>query len=150
MQKTIIFLFSLITLFLLANCQKSEIFVNGLEEIDLGSCIEFSDYHYVIDSEENYLNLLTDLRTDSADCKTYLLPPIDFSEKTLIGFFTKGVGCTIFYTREVLLAPEREAYIYKVVVNQQGSCRDPFPEMNWITVPKLPENYEVIFDVSYH
>ena len=138
----------LITL-LCTQCSKTDLItIEGIETIDIIDCFEISETQLVINDAATYQTMLAQ-KVFSDPCSSYILPEVNFVEKTLLGKFTEALACDVFYERRVEADPDSESYIYRITVHLDGQCQFSNTSMNWITVPKLPENYTVSFEVDY-
>ncbi len=115
------------------------------------SCISPYEHNvtdeFVIRSQEEYA-MLTQYLSTAPDCANFTLPSIDFSEKTLLGKYTTGTGCTIDFERHVYRNDDAKTVTYVITVIEEGNCEMLGMSMNWITIPKIPQDYKVIFDVE--
>ncbi len=105
---------------------------------------KITENKHIINSEEDYYNLFADIMY----CDTSELPQVDFMKYTLLGQYASG-GCEVKFIREVIDNPESDEYLYSIIVRDCGSCQKLRYDMNWVLVPKLPENYTVRFSVEY-
>ena len=130
---------------------KDYIVIEGWEEIGIASCMYLDNESYVIDDTTSYHALLNNGIIDSIVCADYTLPPIDFSRKTLLGHYSSISGCNAFYERELLANPKDKTYTYSIQVTSEKTCSEPsiIEHYNWIVVPKIPEAYNVDFEVTY-
>lgn len=135
-------------LLLCSSCNKDNlIIIEGLSTINIADCMLLPQQEYVVSDTASYNALL--LHRDSTDeCSSYVLPPIDFSQKTLLGKQTIVDGCTASYTYTILADPEKRVYHYQVKAVPGGNCHNEIRNMNWITIPRLPDNYTVQFEVT--
>lgn len=109
-----------------------------VSSISVNSCDEpFYDKAFLI---TNNVELDAVLATNNNCAK----PEIDFSEYALLGMyaFTANTGS---YYREVVKDTANNQYIYTVKVTNCGNCNCLSENMNWVTVPKLPEEWSVKF-----
>ena len=74
-----------------------------------------------------------------------LLPEIDFSNSSLLGLFTTS-QCKSKYIREVVQNEENQAYDYNILVKNCGTCKKSGLSYNWVTVPKIPDGWDVSFN----
>lgn len=104
----------------------------------------------VIRDEAAYERFAEEIRIDlqNADCDTASLPPIDFSQHSLIGVYTRGGGCKADYERTVSLNHDDRQVTYQVSVTYSGLCYMLISHFNWALIPALPSNYSVHFEVS--
>lgn len=77
------------------------------------------------------------------DCVGADLPKIDFSQRTIIGLYTAGGGCSIEFKRTVSRDDAAKKIVLSVVVLSEGECEKMGMSMNWVSVPVIPEDYEV-------
>ena len=123
--------------------------VNDVKEINIvGFCVNLSkNYGYVINDDSTYMSLL--ISNPQQDlCKTYELPVIDFSQKTLLGKHAFGSGCSINFKRQVIVSDKEKKCIYIIKVKERGGCLMLNSSWNWITIPKVPFDYSIIFEVK--
>lgn len=73
------------------------------------------------------------------------LPAIDFNNYTLLGLETTG-GCETKYIREVEREDNGNTH-YKIIVKSCGTCKKLSISYNWVTIPKIPDNASVTFEV---
>lgn len=123
-----------------------------VEEIILSTgCLNLSkEIDYVINDESSYLALIDTFipNYSSPGCEDYTLPDIDFSTVTLLGKYASGGGCSIDFKRTVLISEKEKEYKYIIKVKEKGSCLMFGSSWNLITVPKLPSDYTVKFEVK--
>ena len=99
---------------------------------------------HIINSEEEYYNLFDDIMyCDSSD-----LPQVDFKKYTMLGQYASG-GCEVKFIREVTNDEKTHEYLYTITVRDCGACQVHVSSMNWVLVPKLPENYTVRFELNH-
>ncbi|MBN1156055.1 hypothetical protein JXA85_00420 [Candidatus Woesearchaeota archaeon] len=102
---------------------------------------------FVIDSQEEYEALL-EYKATSSKCDDFELPPIDFSQKTLLGKYTSGTGCEIGFSGLVYKDDNENKVYYVIDVAEEGNCQALGISMNWALIPKVHEGYEVVFEVK--
>jgi len=102
---------------------------------------------FVIRDNEQLLQLADTFRQASygADCDTAQLPSIDFDKYTLIFMQTNGGGCSADFDRKVFKDEENKNIIYEISVTYQGLCEMYITNKNWALVPKVPDDYSVVF-----
>jgi len=118
-------------------------------ELELGAC--FSDVgaldpQYVI-NDSTAFQALGILPVNTPECMGMTLPEIDFNTQTLLGLYADGT-CNVGFDRIVLRDDDLKKYTYTVGVNACGMCESLRFSMNWVLVPKLPEDYTVEFIVE--
>ncbi len=136
-----------LTAFLLSGCDLNSIVnIEGISTVNV-SCFSTEKTELVIDDQATYETLFAD-----SICADYLPPEVDFNERTLLGLKTEATGCAAFYTRSVLADTDDKRYIYEINVQVGTTGCDTLKHLvnyNWVTVPKLPDKYEVQFKVTY-
>lgn len=147
MSQTILyFLFPVLLIFFTA-CSSDDIEIDGITTITIENCFQINEEEIIINDKETYEKMLANIDNSHPTCRNYELPNINFAEKTLLGKLTTIKGCQVFYTREVTANTDKKAYVYTIDVVRQGSCDSTWVNYNWITVPKLPSQYTVQFQV---
>jgi len=131
-----------------SGCEKEDIFEGIIvKEFDTGRCFPpFGNEpdEYVITNDSLYQNLLT---LGTVVCGNYTLPEIDFTTYTLLGKFTVSDGEVKYYRREVIKDESNMKYIYTIYMKCKNNSKAAI-SMNWVLVPKLPDNYSVKFAVD--
>lgn len=133
------------------DCEENFDTVGGIitSELDLGMC--FSDVgaldpNYVINDSTAYQSLGI-LPVNTPECMGMTFPEIDFNAQTLLGLYADGT-CYVGFDRIVNRDDDLKRYTYTVGVNACGTCESLRFSMNWVLVPKLPEDYTVEFIVE--
>jgi len=146
----------LLLLFLpaLSGCQKSDsVLIEGVQEVNFPKrCFNISAIQLMINDSTSYVENILNQKIINDSCNNYQTPNIDFTEHTLLGQFTDVVGCKLSYKREVFANSEMQTYTYHITVTliEPSSCETKqHTSMNWIILPKVPENYEVLFTTTY-
>jgi len=103
----------------------------------------YSREGYIINSEEENI---FDLKVSYDDGQTF--EPIDFTIYTVLGKKASGGGCGIIFVRDVSKNDILKKYVYTITVFQCGDCFKSGESMNWVLVPKIPEDYTVEFVVK--
>ncbi len=75
--------------------------------------------------------------------------PIDFSNYTLLGKYDPASGCEVIYSRNATRDDEAKKISYEIKVDQYGVCDCFHLSMNWVLIPKMPEDYNVEFSVEH-
>jgi len=122
----------------------------GMQFIDMTgqlSCIVDQHNEYVINSEQEYRELLNH-KISTPKCADFQLPPIDFSQYTLLGKYAYGGGCSVNLERRVYKDEANKRIIFSIRVIEKGPCDVLVGRMNWVLIPKIPSDYEVIFKVE--
>lgn len=71
---------------------------------------------------------------------------IDFSNYTLLGLTASGT-CNAIFKRDVSRNNATKKVIYSIEVMECGTCKKLKLSYNWVLVPKIPNDYEVLFEV---
>ena len=122
----------------------------SVEHEDLSNtlkCIHIYDDEFVINTLEEYQELMIYEQNWSV-CNEFELPEINFAEKTLLGKYVDSGGCTVDFVRKVYKENTNKNIVYSIEVIKQGDCEKLEFSMNWITIPKIPSDYTVAFDVK--
>jgi len=109
--------------------------------VNISSCEQpFYQGSFVIRTNAEYDELLS----TNNPCDR---PFIDFSSLSLLGryAYTANTGS---YFRNVEIDTAHSRYVYTITVENCGSCNCLSENMNWVTVPKLPEEWTVKFVVE--
>lgn len=101
------------------------------------ACQPLSGDRWIINNQNQYE------QTFETECDP---PTIDFTKYTLLGIQTSAT-CETKYIREVTREENGNAH-YKVTVKSCGNCKKVSITCNWVTIPKIPDNAEVTFDVK--
>ncbi len=107
---------------------------------------EAKDKDYVINSEYDYnLNFP---KSKNSFCDDAVRPPIDFSQKTLLGKYVSAGGCKVDFKKKVYRDDENKKIIYEIDVVGEGSCEKVAYSPNLVTISKIPKDYNVKFKVE--
>jgi hypothetical protein len=101
--------------------------------------------NYIIRSDSAYRKLFNHSPTSLPTCS---LPSIDFASFDLLGLPADGSGCDIMFIRKVKRVKKNKRYEYSVKVRTCGLCKMLGLSDNWVLVPKIPEGWEVDFEVK--
>jgi hypothetical protein len=98
----------------------------------------------VINSQNDYQELL---RYRRPSCAHATLPTVDFNNYTLLGKYAEGTCATTGFSRTVVRDDIAKTYSYTVEPqNSSLACMGPgLQDMNWITIPKIPDGFSVKF-----
>lgn len=142
----------------LLGCSSTEIpftEIKGKENLLFYYCLPFYSYtdknlqtrEFVINNDDEYQSLIQ-FKSKNKICTNFTLPYINFSQKTLLGKYTAG-SCGAYFERMVLLNDNKRTYDYIINV-RESFCLSGLPQesMNFITIPKIPEDYGVAFQVK--
>ncbi len=108
---------------------------------------ESREREFVINSGEEYQSLIT-YKSISSLCKDFVLPTIDFSQKTLLGKYASGGGCAIEFDRDLYKDDLERKVVYIIDVVEKGACQMMGVSMNWVLTSKIPSDYLVQFQVK--
>lgn len=100
--------------------------------------------NFIINDDSTFQEIFTNSLTGELFCS---LPSIDFNSYSLLGLFASG-GCEVKFIREVVKIEEEKEYHYDVIVKSCGGCKKESYSFNWVTVPKVPDGWDVLFQVS--
>lgn len=112
-----------------------------ISSVDIHSCeVPFYHGNFVIRTNAEYDELLA----SNTHCDR---PFVDFSSHSLLGryAYTSSTGS---YYRNVVIDSTNMRYDYTITVENCGSCNCLSENMNWVTVPKLPDEWTVQFEVK--
>jgi len=150
---------------ILASCRKDS---NILPELQGCSYIQNTDLFYcpecfmpykqyeagvVIRNTDSYNSFGDSLNSHAkflqVDCDTTTLIPIDFTKYTLIGIFSSFGACDVI-TRKIQSDSTTQNIIYTITIKKhRGECTlNLLISMNFALIPKLPDNWNVVFDVK--
>ena len=116
------------------------------ETLGFGNCYDANMEKIVIDNDATYQVLLDSIfQPYSSSCDSNSHPVIDFSIHTLLGDYRYGSGCSVNFIQNLYEDIPNQKYIYDIKMEEEGFCSMFGSSMNWILVPKLPENYTVEF-----
>jgi hypothetical protein len=118
-----------------------EIVSNALVR-DITTTWEMRHQEYVIHSDtENVYHLQVSFDN------SITFQEIDFFRYTLLGRYTSG-GCHVNFDRNISRDVARKQLFYEIKVQQCGTCETHNESMNWVLVPKISDDYKVLFNVE--
>ena len=111
----------------------------------LNDCVRLDEYKdtYIIRTQDEYDSIKIK-KTNNENCTTYTLNPVEFNNYTLLGIKACGT-CEVSFDRNVTKDDHSKKYIYTIKVNDCGPCKELSCSMNWVLVPKLPDDWTVEF-----
>jgi len=126
---------------------------------DFGKCLN-DIWKKAGHDEQEYSRLLKTLcvppnETQGCDenqaCLTKELPSVDFTKKTVLGQATEGTCGTTGYKKEVFRDDQAKIVTYFVTaINAAISCSGSGAAgLNLIAVPKIPNDYKVVFSYKF-
>lgn len=74
-----------------------------------------------------------------------VFPGINFSKYSLLGFHASGTGCSVSFKKNIYQNDKDLTILYQLQVIEIGDCKTTIYDRNLILVPKIPVDYEVIF-----
>ena len=98
----------------------------------------------VIKSQDEYIEFFTDTFKEELICTDFL--DIDYNKYTLLGAYMGG-GSTIRFVRDVQKNHEKKVYDYKITMYSCGVYLKGMNSMNWVLVPRLPDGWDVEFEL---
>lgn len=110
-----------------------------------------SDYdEYVFRDNDSFQDFGDTVRIypGNSNCDTANLPNIDFSKYSLLTKSTNGSGCSATYQRKVLKDTKSKNIIYQISVDYEGECRMIVGSRNWAIIPKISDDYKVVFELK--
>lgn len=119
--------------------------------LNMKNCIQtIFTKRFVINDEETYLKTI---RNDaSRDRCLQTLEKIDFGKHTLVGVEINSgyCGMPLGLRYETFKDKTKKQYLLSVsyIAPEYGGCRALMPYDLWVLVPKIPDNYEVGFEVT--
>lgn len=128
-------------------CEKGKILFENLNTSNGLFCIVNEENDFIINNQAEYGKLIEFL-SDHNDCQDFSLPDIDFLDKTLLGKYSSGSGCEVDFARVIIKDEVDKKYSYQIEVLEEGLCEQLVSSMNWIAVPKIPQNYSVEFEIK--
>ena len=129
------------------NCNSSQK-TNGTGEIISNAVIEetaftglgFRDEYVIKSDSANTINARVRFNNGSLDS-------INFNDYSLLGKWADG-DCSVRIERDVEKKSSEKKLIYTIKVNECGNCKVLEGSMNWVLVPKIPNDYVVEFIVN--
>lgn len=138
--------------FFLTICAAISASAQNLEtrEIDLKGCIQTSfRQEFIIRTQEDFLKAIRD--DASRDYCLKNLEKIDFEKTALLGIELNTGYCRrpfALEARAVKNEAERQIILQIAYEKPRGTCRALSRYDFWVLVPKIPENFTVIFDAK--
>jgi hypothetical protein len=103
-----------------------------------------SDSEYVVRVKQVFYSALPFKGTEG-----YVHPTFDFSKYTLLGQSVTGHGCSVpTYQPSVLRNDKDRSILFRVVVQQEGTCDMGWDKHVWMLVRKVSTNYVVNFETK--
>lgn len=119
-----------------------------IEEDIFFDCIgmnDMPDQSWVIQDQE----FLDSLYLEKCDKEEGSVPHFDFETYSLLGVYADAGGCEATFIREVTRDEDAKKYLYTIEIKECGLCDMSIFSMNWVLVPRVPEDWMVEFYVSY-
>lgn len=105
------------------------------------------DDNYIINEDSIYQKLLIHKQTFQS-CSSYTMPEVDFANKTVLAKKVSMEACSANITRELWVNEDEKKYKYVLNAKESGDCNSTLIDMNWIAVPKISSDYEILFEVK--
>lgn len=128
----------------------------NFESVSLNCLIE-EDTEFIIQSEEEYIQMATEIYDDriSFDCADTTQAPFDLKSYVLLGKYTQQDMNDIL-SLDVIKDEELKKIIYKIEMdvimgpgNTGGGNGDIYSSgMNWIIIPKPSDDYKIIIQYT--
>lgn len=152
---------SFISLLLLTSCSKMPwcwgedknegLIIESYSMRDFPVCVEryVQENGTLIVSSEEELRMIIDSTCTNMPQSGYseTPPPMDFEEYSLLGQWATG-QCETRFLREVEKDEDNKKIIYHIKVRDCGTCKSERYDANLITVPKIPVDYQIEFDIE--
>ena len=103
-----------------------------------------SDHQILINDNSTYEATFQDLSAGEINCA---LPTVNFNEESLLGFYGSG-QCNVKFKRDVTRDEDKRQYIYQLKVVSCGACKSLEASYNWVTVPKIPADWTVTYEIK--
>lgn len=119
---------------------------NGIiiNSLDISCSPNTDENKILILDDSTYQSTFEDLFTAEIKCE---LPTINFSNESLLGYYGSG-QCNIKFKRDVTSDDNNSQYIYKLTVIDCGLCKSMGYSYNWVTVPALPSDWTVTYEIE--
>jgi hypothetical protein len=107
---------------------------------------------HVIRSAEQYAALfqVPQQLLDTPECQTLTgQPPVNLREYSIVGVLAQGGGCGARFERIIRRDDANRQLLYHVVMQSFGLCDMLISNRNWLAVPRIPEAYELQFQVDH-
>jgi len=129
-------------------CPEGYVEVNNIQIVDLGCCV-YDSIEYIINDDSTYQVVFQPfIDYDS----TYILFNIDFIKYTLLGKYMAGTCSEDFYLKKICKNENIKECQYlvrrKPLKKREKICEKLFHTMNWVIVPKVPDDFNIIFDFN--
>lgn len=152
-KRLILFLLPLIGV--LHSCALEEPIVGDLCEtqgdVAEGIILEMLSLECVLSGQDNFVVRDSASFSDLfADCPTpFSIPAINFETASVLGISATATGCERYFRRRVEELPDEQIYVYRLEIQECGMCEPLVLQNHWAVVPKVPDDYLVIFEVIY-
>ena len=115
-----------------------------INSVDISCLPNTEESQILILDDSTYQSTFQDLFTGEIKCE---LPTINFSNESLLGFYGSG-QCNVKFKKDVTSDENNSQYIYKLTVIDCGSCKSMGLSYNWVTVPNLPDDWTVTYEIE--
>jgi len=104
---------------------------------------EMRDNEHIIKTKSENI---FDLKVSFDDGVTF--DTIDFNKYTLLGKYAHE-SSRVSFVREVTKNETLKKYTYHITVYQCGTYKNHWESMNWVSIPKIEDDFDVEFQVKY-
>ncbi|MEO0470460.1 MAG: hypothetical protein AAF206_12620 [Bacteroidota bacterium] len=106
---------------------------------------EYAADQYTIQTQAEFDDMVAEA---TSNCTSFVPESIDFDTYSLLGQKVDGSGCSRVFCPKVTDKKNRKQYLYEVELLECGFCLPYEQRMEWVLVPKLPDDYEVEFEFN--
>lgn len=137
-------------LHIIEECSEQDLCMEEAKILSIDCCNFENNDEWIITNETDYKAIQKPLYPiDSAKCKNYKYPEIDFTTHTLLikGTFVGGCNEPFYSYRFELDTIKNECNI-SINIWQEGSCSQLFGKYHKLLIPVLPPEYSINFNVN--
>jgi hypothetical protein len=106
-------------------------------------CYNISQKNFLVRNDSELHNIFA-LDSESVNCRSVILPEIDFNKHSLLGQYADVSGGGDFLKTATTNDKEKKI-IYEVYPNSCGSTKELRMSYNLVLIPKVPDDYNVEF-----
>jgi len=77
-----------------------------------------------------------------------VFPEVDFSQFSVLGNHASGTGCTVAFEKHIFRDDQDRTITYELSIIEEGACEQISYNRNLILVPRIPVEYQVLFQES--
>jgi len=129
------------------SCKKYPKLGNSVNKGEIIGSIETSKCDYTM-PDEVVIKTQAELDTVFKNSCTNIPDTFDFVNYSIIGRIINGGGCGLKIIREVIINHVTRNYTYKICFKDKGICFSKLSDYNLVLVPKIPDQYDVVFKVE--